>query len=160
MEDKDYEERDVRVEDPSLSPEANASLTQEVRAVVGSDQVEVPRSTPHFEREAQGSGTPLGASLRSNALVLSVVALAGIVVLIVMLLVSTSSPILVGVAFLGLVVGLAVVVRMAIQMTDKSDAPSARTSAKLEEEGVEDPESAVTRVADQFADNQRGSRDE
>ncbi|HEY4279659.1 MAG TPA: hypothetical protein VGM91_15650 [Conexibacter sp.] len=34
--------RPVRSEDPTLSPEANRLLTEELREVVGSDEVELP----------------------------------------------------------------------------------------------------------------------
>jgi hypothetical protein len=41
------EEREVRAADPELSAETNARLTAELRAVVGTDKVRVPKSRPH-----------------------------------------------------------------------------------------------------------------
>ncbi len=47
------DEREVRSDDPSLSPEANRLLTRELRAAVGADWVRVPTGTPRPSASAE-----------------------------------------------------------------------------------------------------------
>jgi len=41
-----FVQRDVRSEDPGLSPEANRLLTEELREILGADRVEVAADAP------------------------------------------------------------------------------------------------------------------
>src|SRR3954471_16186919 len=74
------ERRFVRSEDPSLTPEANRLLTDEVRAVIGKDEVEVAVGTPHRSTERHARHSPLVATLVANRPILIVSFLAAIVV--------------------------------------------------------------------------------
>ncbi len=66
--------------DPSLSPEANRLLTQELREAVGQDAVQVPRERRHVERERHGGHAGFGVALRQNRLVIAMTLLAALVV--------------------------------------------------------------------------------
>jgi hypothetical protein len=52
--DDELELREVRSDDPSLSPEANRLPTEELREVVGTDRVRVPRGTPRQSERSHG----------------------------------------------------------------------------------------------------------
>ena len=80
--DRDTEDRPVRSEDPSLSDETNARLTEELRQDVGSDHAQVSPDTPHREREPHATGSPASAAARNLGLLIGIVAMVlGIAVL-------------------------------------------------------------------------------
>src|SRR4051812_37652988 len=74
------ERRAVRSEGPSLSPEANRLLTEELRAVVGRDDVEVAADAPRRSDERHGTHSRFVAALLSHRQILLVTLLAAIVV--------------------------------------------------------------------------------
>src|SRR4051795_5490162 len=76
----DTERRFVRSEDPSLTPEANRLLTEELQEVVGAEEVEVPAGTPRRSDEAHAVHSPLVTTLLSNRPILIVTLLAAVVV--------------------------------------------------------------------------------
>src|SRR3978361_1792330 len=74
------ERRFVRSEDPELTPEANRLLTEELKEVVGRDEVEVPRDTPRRAQESHATRSPLMATLITNRPLIIVSLLAAVVV--------------------------------------------------------------------------------
>src|ERR1700689_4654448 len=52
------ETRQVRVEDPALSPSTNQRLTEEVQETLGTDEVRVPAGRAHPSRGETPSGRP------------------------------------------------------------------------------------------------------
>jgi len=70
-----FVERDVRSEDPELSPEANRLLTEELREILGADRVEVPVDVPLPATHPNAT-----AFLAANRLLLVVIFLAGLVI--------------------------------------------------------------------------------
>jgi hypothetical protein len=81
------ERRIVLSADPSLTVHANELLTQELRAVIGSDEVQVPTSAPHHETERHGAHSVLLtmiANVRLGAVIVSctAVAVGGVVAMV------------------------------------------------------------------------------
>ena len=70
-----FVERDVRSEDPGLSPEANRLLTEELREILGADRVEVPVDVPVPATHPNAT-----AFLAANRLLFAVIFLAGLVI--------------------------------------------------------------------------------
>ena len=70
-----FVERDVRSEDPGLSPEANRLLTEELREILGADRVEVPVDVPVPATHPNAT-----VFLAANRLLLVVIFLAGLVI--------------------------------------------------------------------------------
>lgn len=60
------ETRPVRSADPSLSDHANDLLTQELREVIGRDEVELPADRADITREAHATHSPAMAGLVTN----------------------------------------------------------------------------------------------
>src|SRR3954464_934231 len=74
------ERRFVRSEDPSLTPEANRLLTEEVQEVIGAEEVEVPAGTPDRAAQRHADHSTFTATLASNRPLLIVTFLAALVV--------------------------------------------------------------------------------
>src|SRR4051794_9985198 len=74
------ERRTVRSEDPSLSPEANRLLTDELRQAVGRDAVEVPVGTPRRTTDRHGRHSPAVATLATHRQIVVVSLLAALVI--------------------------------------------------------------------------------
>jgi hypothetical protein len=60
------ERRAVRSQDPSLTDEANELLTQELREVIGSDEVVVPKTVPRRGEGEHATHSRFGATLSSS----------------------------------------------------------------------------------------------
>ena len=67
--DNETEVREVVSDDPSLSPEVNRILTEEVREAVGAARVRVPGEKPHVERERHGDHSSIGAFSANRILI-------------------------------------------------------------------------------------------
>jgi hypothetical protein len=143
-------EREVRANDPNLSTEANELLTDELREAVGSDHVAVPVEA------ARGAGT-LGASERRTLVTLL-----------------AANRLLVGITFavlliVGVIVGLATgswwavvaaagvhalgtlaVISMALRLSTEVEHVAPSTAARLEDEGVADPDRALTDLIESY----------
>src|SRR4051794_12137455 len=144
------ERRFVRSEDPSLTPEANRLLTDEVRAVIGKDEVEVPVGTPHRSAERHAGHSPFVATLASNRPLLIVSFLAAIVVGgIISLVTGWYVAVLLAVGLHALATML--VAAGAVQLTTQVEHVGPETAARLEEEGVADPDRVLTELVEDFA---------
>jgi hypothetical protein len=144
------ERRFVRSEDPSLTPEANRLLTEEVREVVGQDEVEVPVGTPRRSSARHGNHSSLVATLISNRPILIVSFLAALVVGgIISLATGWYVAVLLAVGLHALCTML--VAAGAVQLTTQVEHVGAETAARLESEGVADPDRVLTELVEDFA---------
>lgn len=144
------ERRFVRSEDPSLSPEANRLLTEELQAVVGTDEVDVAPETAHREREQHATGTPERAALVNTRLVLAVTFFVMLSVGVVWSLATHSWWALV--AALGIhAIGTLAVAGAALQIATEVEHVSPDVAARLEDEGVSDPDRVLTDLVEEYA---------
>lgn len=147
------ERRAVRVEDPSLSPEANRILTEQLRATIGRDAVDVPRSRPHVERERHGGRPAVVVVLDQNRLAIAMTFLAALVVGAILSLTSGSWWFLL--LALGVhAFGTLAMVALVLAMTAETEHLPPAVIARLEDEGVEDPDKLFTQLVAEYAPEQ------
>jgi hypothetical protein len=143
------ERRFVRSDDPNLSAEANAALTEELQQAIGAEHASIPADTPDpaaAERSGDSAATATVASMRPLFIVTLLAALTvGAVIAL-----STGSwwalVVAVGVHALGTMV----VASGAIQLTTQIEHASPQTSARLEEEGVADPDRVLSDLVEEY----------
>src|SRR3954469_18251776 len=146
----DTERRFVRSEDPSLTPEANRLLTEELQEVVGAEEVEVPAGTPRRSDEAQAVHSPFVTTLLSNRPILIVTLLAAVVVgAIISLATGWYAAVLLAVGLHAL--GTMLVAAGAVQLTTQVEHVGPETAARLEREGVADPDRVLGELVEDFA---------
>lgn len=148
------ERRRVRSDDPSLSPKANELLTQELQEAVGAEEVVVAEDVPDRAHERHATHSPVVAMLAANSSILIVTFLAALVVGGVVALATGEYWAVVLAAALHAVGTLAVAVG-AIALTTKTEHVDPTVAARLEEEGIADPDSVVSDLVEDFA----GARD-
>jgi len=150
------ERREVGSHDPSLTPEANRILTQELRAAVGRDEVEVPRTRAHLEREAHGGRPGVAVAISQNRLIVALTLLAALVVGAIVSLTTGSWWFLL--LALGLdMLGVLAVVAIVLAMTTQTEHMSPGAAARLADEGVEDPDAVLSGLVEEYAaDDRRG----
>lgn len=153
--DEQREERFVRSADPSLSPEANRLLTEELREAVGRDRARVPADAPHREEAAHGRFPPALANLVSGRQLVLVTLLVALVVGAIATLVTGS--------WWGLIAALAVhavgtllAAAGALQLARQQEHVSPNLAAKLEEEGVADPDAKLTELVEEYGGDEGG----
>jgi hypothetical protein len=150
------ETRRVEVADPSLSPEANERLTEEVRDAIGAEEVRVPADRPHPSRGEHTAKTGIASILSAHRAVW-IGSLAAAVTLGAFLTLITGSwwflPLAAGVHALGTLTVAVVVVRL----TTLVERPDPTTAALLEEEGVDDAEEYFSEVVKEFAGQPEGA---
>jgi hypothetical protein len=151
------ERREVKVDEPELSPRTNERLTAEVREVVGDDQVTVPADRPRPSRgeSTAAPGRRLTAELKPNRFIMAMIGGSFLVIAAIVALAIGQWWILVG-AFLVLVVVLAAMVATVLRMTSSQERPSATTVAALEEDGVGDPERHFSELVKEFTPEPTG----
>jgi hypothetical protein len=143
------ERRFVRSEDPNLSPEANAALTEELQQAVGAQRVSMPADAPDPATAERAGDSAAKATAASTRPLFIVTLLAALTVGAVIAL-STGSwwALLVAVAVHA--VGTMVVVSGAIQLTTQIEHASPQTTARLEEEGVADPDRVLSDLVEEY----------
>ena len=155
------ERRAVEVHEPGLSDATNAQLTDEVREVIGADEVEIPVDRPHAssgEHVEHRRSLPVPFPLPNNFVVaqggLALVVIGAIVALAVV--VHRWWTLALALIVLGAMTYL--VVAMIIKMTSNPERPGPTTVAAMEEEGVDDPEQLFSDVVAEFtAEPEAGS---
>jgi hypothetical protein len=158
MDDRKLVEREVKVEDPQLSPEAERLLTTEVREAVGQDRVRVPADRADSIGRVRDAGRPsLSAALSSHRLVISITFFVLLIVGVVVAL-ATDSWWAVVAACAVHAIGTLVVVTLALRLTTEVEHVAPETAARLEEESVADPDGVVSDLAEQYTsgDEARG----
>jgi hypothetical protein len=146
----DRVEREVRADDPELSPEANRLLTEELREAVGTDRVEVPRERADSVGRVPGTGhDTLVGTLASNRLLV-------IISFVVLLIVGVIIALATGnwwavVAACGFhAAGTLIVGTIVLQASTQVEHVDPATAARLEEEGVADPDRALSDLIENY----------
>jgi hypothetical protein len=146
--------REVRSADPSLSDEANRLLTDELRQVVGRDQVEVPADIPERHDEAHGGRSTILGTIAANR-VLFAVSLAALIVVGVIVSLATGSWWALVAACAVHATGTLLIAAFAISMTTRVEHVDPGTAARLEAEGVSDPDRVLSELTEEFAGAQQ-----
>ena len=147
---QDTERRAVHSEDPSLSPRANELLTRELRAAVGSDEVEVPKDLPHRESEARATRSPFATTLAANrTLVLVTFAAALVIGAIIALVTEQYWAVVLACAVHAL--GTLIVTAAVISLTTQTEHMDPTVAARLEEEGVGNPDAVLTDLVEEYS---------
>jgi hypothetical protein len=142
------ERRTVEVNDPSLSPEANALMTRAVREIIGLDTVEVPADRPRPSQGERPTGNPFERATPTIAMTVGIVAVgAGVGMVVAM---TDHRWWTTGVAFLVLVVAMAVVVMTIVGLASTTDYSDPNTGAALSELGVSDAEPRISEIVREF----------
>ena len=152
----------MQVHEPGLSDSTNATLTDEVREVIGADQVEVPSARPHpssGERIEHRRTLPLPFPLPNNL----VIAQGGIALVVVGAIAALAVVVhrwwTLGLAVLVLAAMTYLVVAMIIKLISNPERPAPSTVAAMEEEGVDDPEQWFSDVVAEFTPDRDSSDD-
>lgn len=148
------ERRSVRSEDPSLSDRANELLTHELREAIGTDEVVVPQDVPDRSSDRHATHSPFVATLTANRPILIVTFLVALVFGGVVALVTGQYWAVVVAAALH-AVGTLAVAAGAIGMTTNIEHVDPTVAARLEEEGVADPDRVLSSLVEDYA----GARD-
>ncbi len=150
------ERREVRSQDPSLSPEANRILTEELRQAVGRDAVEVPAARAHAEREPHGGHGALAVVWNEHRLP-AAMGLLSVLVFGAILALTTGSWWFLALAVALDLLSLVAVAGFALRMTTHTEHASPSATARLQEEGVEDPDALLSDLVEEYApDGRRG----
>jgi hypothetical protein len=144
------ERRAVRSDDPSLSPRANELLTHELQEALGTDHVVVPQGEPERRRDQHATSSPLAATLAGNRPILIVTFLAALVIGGIVALVTGAYWAVVLAAALH-AVGTLIVAAGAIHLTTETEHVAPTVAARLEEEGVADPDALLSELVEDFA---------
>jgi hypothetical protein len=148
------EEREIKVEDPTLSPETRRRLTEELREVIGAERVRVPADRPHPSRgEHPPPSRPL-TLLWEHRLFLGTTFLAFLTIGAILSLI-TGNWWLLAVAAGIHAIGTMTVVVLVVQMTTVTEHPSPTAAAMLEEDGVRDPDEYFSELVWEFTDESR-----
>jgi hypothetical protein len=143
------ERRFVRSDDPNLSSEANAALTAELQQAIGAEHVSMPADTPD-PAAADRSGDSLATATVASMRPLFIVTLLAALTVGAVIALSTGSwwalVVAVGVHALGTMV----VASGAIQLTTQIEHASPQTTARLEEEGVADPDRVLSDLVEEY----------
>jgi hypothetical protein len=144
------ERRSVRSEDPSLSDRANELLTHELREAIGADEVVVPKEVPDRSHEPHATHSPFVATLVANRPILIVTFVVALVLGGVVAL-TTGQYWAVVVAAALHAVGTLAVATGAIALTTNIEHVDPTVAARLEEEGVADPDRVLSGLVEDFA---------
>jgi hypothetical protein len=150
------ERRFVRSDDPNLSAEANAALTEELQQAVGSQSVPMPADAPDPATVERAGDSVAKATAVSMRPIFIVTLLAALTVGAVIALTTGSWWVLVGA--LGVhALGTMVVASGAIQLTTQIEHASPETTARLEEEGVADPDRVLSDLVEEYTGQAQSS---
>jgi membrane protein implicated in regulation of membrane protease activity len=152
-------EREVRVDDPDLSPEANRLMTGELRDAIGSDRAQVPAHRADDAGRLPNSGRPtLGVALATNR-VLIAITFAVLLIVGVTVSLATGSWWAVVAACAVHALGTLIIVTMALRISTQVEHMAPGTAARLQDEGVADPDRALSDLLEQYApdDQARGT---
>jgi hypothetical protein len=142
--------REVRAEDPNLSRTANQLLTDELRDAIGTDEVSLPEDRA---RDAGRISTRTHRSLVTQLLVnrmLVGITFAMLVVVGVIASLATDSWWAL-VAAVGVhAIGTFLVLSFTLQISSEVEHVSPTTAARLEDEGVGDPDRALSDLIEQY----------
>jgi hypothetical protein len=153
--DRQLERRPVVSEDPSLSPEANRLLTEELREAVGADEVRVPRDTPPQGRQRRGAHGGVAEALSANRILIAITFFALLVVGAIVSLATGSWWAVVVAAVVHALATFVVIATLASAATQTEHVDPA-TAAKLADEGVADPDAQLSDLVERYSDADSG----
>jgi hypothetical protein len=149
-------ERDVRADDPELSAEANEVLTRELREAVGDDRVTVPAErADELGRLGRRTRPTFAAALGANR-VLIAITFAVLLIVGVIVALATDSWWAVVAASAVHAVGTLTIISMTLRLTTEVEHMAPEAAARLEEEGVPDPDRALSDLVEQYSE-ERGA---
>jgi hypothetical protein len=146
--------REVLVDDPNLSPAANAALTEDLRLAVGADRVEVPKDRPHPSLGENHKKATAGGFVSENKPVIFVTFTALLVVGAILTLITDDWWFLPLAAFVHVVATMAVVAYV-LRLVTSPERPSATTAALVEDEGIKDIEGHFSDIVAEFTHGDR-----
>jgi hypothetical protein len=152
---QELEEREVKVADPKLDDAANEQLTAELREVLGTDRVQVPKDQLHPSRGDRPPTTGLWTEIISRRLTVVMMLAAALTIGAIVSLATGSWWLLLvalGVHALGTVVVTATVLRM----TTTSERVAPTTAAMLQEEGIDSPDEYFSLLVEEFSETEHG----
>jgi hypothetical protein len=145
-------EREVVSADPTLSPHANQLLTDELQAALGTDRMEVPAATPSEERRAHAGPPDFGArgALASTAPALVLIGGVLLVTGVIVTLATGSLWALIGAVAVHAFVTV-VVIAWAFSRVTVVEHMDPSTAARLEQEGLANPDRVLTNLVEEFS---------
>jgi hypothetical protein len=149
--------REVRADDPELSPEANALLTEELRDAIGEDHVALPADRAEEAGHVRAAGHRTLATQFAVNRMLIVITLAMLIVVGVIVALATGNWWAVVAAVAVHAVGTFLVLSLTLQLSSEVEHVSPSTAAKLEDEGVADPDRALSDLIDQYGPSEGGN---
>jgi hypothetical protein len=147
---------DVRADDPELSLEANRLLTDELREAIGTDTVELPRERAAQAGTVSGAGRPgLVTLVVSNRLLLLITFVALVIVGVIVSLATGSWWAVVAAAAVH-ALGTILVGSATIRLSTQVEHVDPTVAARLVDEGVADPDEALSDLVAQYAGDGNG----
>lgn len=141
--------RPVKVDEPELSPQTNAQLTEDLREAVGAEQVQVPADRPHLSRGEPAPASPRAERLQSRSFMLTLIGASGVVGGAILATVTNQWWVL-PLVVLVLYGATYFVLQVVLRMTRNPERPAPSTVAAMEEDGVRDPEHYFSSLVDEF----------
>src|SRR4051812_350325 len=150
-----FVERDVRADDPQLSRAANEVLTRELQEAVGDDRVTVPAERADElgrlrERTRPTFAAVLGANRVLIAITFTVLLIVGVIVAL-----ATGSWWAVVAAAAVHALGALAIISMTLRLTTDVEHMTPAATARLEEEGVPDPDRALSDLVEQYSEERQ-----
>jgi hypothetical protein len=146
---QETEARFVRSDDPQLSAEANAALTEETRRAVGADRVRMAAGSADPASRSRAGGSAAKATAVALRPVFIITLLAGLTTGAIVSLATGSWWALIAAAAVH-AIGTIVVASGAIQLTTETEHASPQTTALLEGEGVADPDRVLSDLVEEY----------
>lgn len=145
-----FTSRTVECADPSLSTEANRRLTEELRAIVGRDRVDLPDGRPDHHADRHGTHSKLIASaIYVRVEIILVGAILAMTALIAVAMTASSSW-LTALATVLLLPAVALIARFVFALFDEHEHLDPETAAMLSAEGVGDPDRMFNELVHDF----------
>jgi hypothetical protein len=142
---------EVRIDDPQLSPEANQLLTEELRDALGTDSAEVPADRADQVHRLPDEEHRTVATLVGENRLLVAVAFTALVVVGVIVSLATEDWWALMVAVVVHAVGTFIVASVVLRMSAEVEHVAPETAARLQDEGVGDPDRALAQLVDEYA---------
>jgi len=144
-------QRDVASADPTLTPRANELLTEELRAALGTDRVSVPADTPREERRPHAGRPDFGVRGAVSSVMPALVLIGGVLLVtgVIVTLATGSLWALIGAVGVHAFVTV-VVIATAFSRVTVVEHMDPGTAARLEQEGLANPDRVLTNLVEEF----------
>lgn len=149
MEERRSVRRPVRSADPNLSDEANALLTEELRDAIGADTVDLPEGTPDPAGAGSHTHRSFIGALIENRIAIGMTFLVFVVVGGIIALITHSVWILVA-AILVHWAATTIFTTTILRATGELEHVSPSHAARLEAEGLSDPDARLTELVEEY----------